>query len=248
MTTPTTRDLGPDQARALRPGSDHYLAYVGPPRQYDFMGATQFRLLTTLGLRETDKVLDLGCGSLRAGRLLIPYLLPDGYCGIEPNKWLIDDAIANQLGADMVRIKRPRFDGNADFKADVFETDFDFIVAQSIFSHATPGLVASALVNARRSLVATGLVACTFVVSATGDSASFDEGWIYPDCVTYTELEIESMFKQAELACIGIPWFHPRQRWYLAAHDAGQLPDEEGLAHLRGTVLRDPEFTSSLQR
>ncbi len=248
VTTHTTRGLGHAQARALKPGDDHYMAYVGPPAQYDFMGATQFRLLTTLGLRDTHKVLDLGCGSLRAGRLLIPYLLPDGYCGIDPNRWLIDDAIANELGEDLLRIKRPRFDDNAEFMVDVFATDFDFMVAQSVFSHATPGLVVHALANMRRSLAADGLIACTFVESATGDSDTFDEGWIYPGCVTYTEREIESMFERAGLAAVRIPWFHPRQRWYLGALDAAQLPARDDLVHLRGAVLRDPGFTASRQR
>jgi hypothetical protein len=88
-----TRGLSGEAALALPGGSRHFRAYVGPPRQFDFMGATQFRLLTTLGLREHHSVLDFGCGSLRAGRLLIPYLLPGRYYGLEPNRWLIEDGI-----------------------------------------------------------------------------------------------------------------------------------------------------------
>lgn len=65
------------EMRASQPGSENRRAYIGPPTQFDFMGATQFNLLTRLGLREDHTVLDIGCGSLRAGRLLIPYLLPD---------------------------------------------------------------------------------------------------------------------------------------------------------------------------
>ncbi len=67
---------------ALKPGDPHYRAYVGPPLEYDLVGASQFRLLTTLGLRAGHRCLDLGCGSLRAGRLLIPYLDPGNYFGI----------------------------------------------------------------------------------------------------------------------------------------------------------------------
>jgi hypothetical protein len=92
-----------------------YRRFVGPVDQYDFMGATQFRLLTTLGLREEHYLLDIGCGSLRAGRLLIPYLLPDRYHGIEPDKFLLDAGIANEVGTDLVRLKRPRFAHNSDF-------------------------------------------------------------------------------------------------------------------------------------
>jgi Methyltransferase domain. len=246
--TTNTRNLDRDDARQLRPGEDHYLAYVGPPGQYDYMGATQFRLLTTLGLRESHRVLDLGCGSLRAGRLLIPYLLPDCYHGIEPNTWLVDEAIEHQLGRDILRIKRPRFDANSGFRADVFGVHFDFIVAQSVFSHATPELIATALKNMRGSLAPGGLIACTFVEAPLGDSADFAEGWVYPGCVRYTAAEVASLFARAELSALRIPWFHPRQTWYLGALDAAQLPADDELRELGGAVLRDPEFKKSIVR
>ena len=62
MTQEETRHLPREKARSLAPGSAHYSAYVGPAGQWDFMGATQFRLLTALGLREHHRLLDLGCG------------------------------------------------------------------------------------------------------------------------------------------------------------------------------------------
>ena len=92
---------------SLKHGDKHYRAYIGPPLQYDFMGATQFRLLCSLGLRAHHQVLDLGCGSLRAGRFLINYLEPGNYCGIEPNKWLIDEGIKEQVGDSLIVIKKP---------------------------------------------------------------------------------------------------------------------------------------------
>ena len=48
--TPLENDI--EHSKQLRAGSEHYRAYVGPPKQYDFMGATQFALLFLLGLRE----------------------------------------------------------------------------------------------------------------------------------------------------------------------------------------------------
>lgn len=58
----------------LKPGDAHYGAYVGPPEDYDLIAAMSFNLLTTLGLRQHYTLFDVGCGSLRIGRLLIPYL------------------------------------------------------------------------------------------------------------------------------------------------------------------------------
>src|SRR6266536_2229601 len=93
----------------LTPGDSHYRAYVGPPQDYDLIAAMTFNLLTTLGLRQDHTVLDIGCGSLRIGRLLIPYLNNSNYCGIEPNKWLVEEGIRQETGQDQIRIKQPTF-------------------------------------------------------------------------------------------------------------------------------------------
>ena len=116
------------------------------------MGATQFRLLTALGLREHHTVLDFGCGSLRAGRLLIPYLLAGHYYGLEPNRWLIDDAIDRDIGRAMIDLKRPTFIDRSDYKAGAFGVSFDYIVAQSIFSHAGHDVVSTCLAEFKSCL------------------------------------------------------------------------------------------------
>lgn len=234
----------PVQARSgpLRPGDPEYRAYVGPPDQYDVMGATQFRLLCALGLRARHGVLDVGCGSLRAGRLLIPYLDPGNYCGIEPNRWLIDDAIEHQVGRDLIRIKKPSFDANDAFDAGVFSRRFDFILAQSIFSHCGPDLVARALASMRGALEPDGLIAATFV---EGHVDTDQPGWVYPGCVAYTAERIPRFAAAAGLFCAAIPWYHPRQTWHLFALDRSRLPSRAEAALLRGEVLGDPDFAAT---
>lgn len=236
---------GPGQpVAALKPGDPEYRAYVGPPEQYDFMGATQFRLLCALGLRARHALLDFGCGSLRAGRLLIPYLDPGNYFGIEPNRWLIDEAIERQVGRDLIRIKRPSFDGNDAFDVGVFGRRFDFIVAQSIFSHCGPDLVAKALAGMRGALGPGGLVAATFVA---GDRDEERPGWFYPECVAYTPRRVRTFADAAGLCTVAIPWFHPRQSWHLFASDRSRLPGPAEASLLRGVVLGDPEFAASVR-
>ena len=214
---------------------------MGPERHYDVLGASQFRLLCALGLRADHRVLDFGCGSLRAGRLLIPYLDPGRYFGVEPNAWLIEMGIEKELGADLVRLKSPRFDHNAEFLVDGFGQSFDFILAQSIFSHCGPDLVARALINFSGSLADDGLIAATFLNGIDYPGT----GWIYPKCATHSVASVQRMVEAAGLTAIRAPWFHPRQHWWLMARDADQLPDQRQLAHLTGVVLRDPDFRAS---
>lgn len=231
-----------DDPSNLSAGDHHYKAYVGPPGQYDFMGATQFRLLCTLGLRARHDLLDCGCGSLRAGRLFINYLEPGHYCGIEPNQWLIEESIRNEVGDDLIRIKKPRFDHNSDFAAGIFGQQFDFIIAQSIFSHTGEDLLTPALRNFKAALKPRGLIAATFVEGLRNFSG---EGWVYPDCVTFRPARIRKLAREAGLAAVRIPWYHPRQTWYLLAHDKSRLPSCLMMKNLTGSVLFDPEFSES---
>jgi len=111
-------------------GSHHYRAFIGSSWLYDLVAAMQFNLLTALGLREYHYLLDIGCGSLRGGRLFIPYLLPGRYFGIEPETWLIEASIANEIGEDLIRIKKPTFSHDRNFTLTMFNQKFDFLLAQ----------------------------------------------------------------------------------------------------------------------
>jgi len=229
----------------LKPGDAHYMAYVGPPTQYDFMGATQFRLLCTLGLGAHHTLLDFGSWSLRAGRLFMNHLDAGKYFGIDPNKWLIEDCIANQLGNDLIHLKKPTFDYNDDFSVN-FDREFDYIVAQFIFSHTGSDLVKIALPNLLGVLNDKGIIAMTFV---EGPSSSMEKGWVYPDpgCVEFTPREIREFFRETGVFARKIPWYHPRQSWYLLAKCKDRLPDASMDSYLRGAVLTDPEFAKSVE-
>jgi SAM-dependent methyltransferase len=197
----------------LKPGDSHYRAYVGPPKDYDLITALTVGLLFAAGLREIHKLLDVGCGSLRAGRLLIPYLRPGNYFGIEPNRWLVEAGIKQELGRDLVELKQPSFSYVSDFSAESFGVPFDYVVAQSIFSHTYPDLAAVGLSGVARSLAPDGLLLATF---HQGEPEERGTGWIYPGVVTYRWEEIQRMATEAGLVARCVEWPHPRQSWFVA--------------------------------
>jgi len=199
-------------------GAHHYRAFVGPPEKYDLVSAMQFNLLTNLGLREYHYLLDIGCGSLRAGRLFIPYLLPAHYYGVEPESWLIQEGINNELGQDIIRIKKPIFSHDPNFNFQQFNVTFDLILAQSVFSHASQVQIKACLGNAASCLATEGVMAATFVTGANDYGGS---NWVYPDCVTYTLVKMQRLANELGLVAEAVDWPHPNgQTWLLIRHSS----------------------------
>ena len=237
------------RSKTLKPGSDHYRAYVGPPGQFDFMGATQFALATSLGLREEHRYLDVGCGSLRAGRFMMQYLLPERYFGIEPNDWLWKESLRSEIGEDIVRIKKPHFDTNSNFDFTVFGADFDMIMAQSIFSHTGRDLLEKGFSSAADVLAKEGLFIFTVLNEATPEYSRLEQGrertgWIYPQCVTFTSAEVAELGDRFGLVTQELPWFHPRQRWFRAVRKGDAIIDDADTAFRNGRILFDKRFAS----
>jgi hypothetical protein len=204
----TSRRLLP----GMRAGDRHYRAYVGPPEKYDLVAANQFNLLTSLGLRDYHYLCDIGCGSLRGGRLFIPYLLPGHYFGIEPNRWLVVDGIAHEVGDDLFRIKRPHFLADVNFSVTAFGRRFDFVLAQSIFSHADRLQMRRCLSQVALAMPNGTFAATAFIGTDSGDPA----GWRYPECRYFTESDLRSDAEEAGLSMEMLEYPHPNgQSWLL---------------------------------
>jgi SAM-dependent methyltransferase len=223
---------------------DEYRAFVGPPDEYDVIGAAQFALLYALGLRQDHRLLDVGCGSLRAGRLLIAYLEPGHYFGVEPNTWLVDEAVKGQVGKDLVDIKRPTFKATDRFDFSGLG-EFDFVLVHGVATNAGPTLVPIVLRAVRAALAPRGICAITFVHPGSADPnvvpVDPDDGsavpWLYPNCYAYERHAVERWVASASLFGGPIAWYHPRQTWWLLALAPEALPPPEFLRQLTGPTL-----------
>jgi SAM-dependent methyltransferase len=216
-----------------RPDAPDHRKFVGPTEEYDLMGATQFSLLCALGLRAGHRLLDIGCGSLRAGRLFIPYLAPGGYTGLEPNRWLVEDALDQDLGHDLVMRKAATFVYNDHFDSSGLEP-FDFVVAQSIASHTGPEMTRALIDSVRDALAPSGLAAVTFI---HGRHDSTREGWYYTGTVCYKRQTVARWLAEAGLHAVRLRWYHPRQTWWAIAHQGAPLPPRQLRLAARGPML-----------
>lgn len=215
--TPPISDARQSSDRDLSIEEYGHRAYVGPMAEFDVGAARQFNLLTMLlGLREYHHFLEIGCGSLRAGRLLIPYLMPDRYCGLEPNRWLVEAGLAKETGHDLRECRRPLFLHNSDFALRPFERVFDYILAQSIFSHTSQAQMATCLREAKAVLGPDGLFAASF---HEGEEDYDGNAWVYPESVTFRFETVERIAAEAGLRCEALAWGNQNmQRWVVFRH------------------------------
>ena len=185
---------------------------VGPAEHFDLISAMAFGLLTPLGLRERHTLLDIGCGSLRVGRLLIPYLGSGNYVGLEPNEQSLRIGAHRHVGEDLIRIKKPALIPSADPAEVPADRPYDFALAQSVFSHTGPKLTEGWIECAGARLAETGALLATHVPGPDIAPEGWTEGF-----VTHSD---ESMATRAEangMRFMPLEWRHPNQRWGLFA-------------------------------
>lgn len=94
---------------------------------WDQMGPLQFNFLLSKGLKPHHKFMDVGCGSGRAGRLLVNYLDNNKYIGIDHNQKLLD-AFRSHTEGEYELIHTSSF-------CAPYHHDVDFGIAQSVLTH-----------------------------------------------------------------------------------------------------------------
>jgi SAM-dependent methyltransferase len=104
---------------------------------WEEVGQMQIDFLSGEGLAEQHRMLDIGCGTLRGGRHFIRHLDPEGYTGVDISEGVIEAGKQLLVDEGLVE-KRPRLLANTagDLRFAMFTDEtFDFLLAQSVFTH-----------------------------------------------------------------------------------------------------------------
>ncbi len=147
-------------------------------------GSEAFHMLTQQGLLPRHCLLDFGCGALRVGRWLIPFLNKGNYFGIEPNLWLVEMARLEEMSEEAFAAKRPTFDGNEDFRLDVFDRRFDYVLISDIFMHAADHQIDTILEGVSQVLEPGGVCILDMLVDSKS-SPHWWTWWVYPHVIKH---------------------------------------------------------------
>jgi len=117
----------------------------GPVKDFTQMGRHQLEVLLHEGLLPESRVLDVGCGCLCGGYWIMRMVNPGCYFGIEPNETMLQAGLDHIVEPEVLTRAEPRFDSNDKFDFGVFGCQFDFVIARSIWSHASKAQITTML-------------------------------------------------------------------------------------------------------
>jgi len=115
--------------------SENYKKYLGGKAEvWELRGSFQLYFLKKMGLQPSCKLLDIGCGPLRAGIHLIKFLNQGNYCGVDYNESFIRAAkkIVEDKGLSE---KKPTLHAVKNFDFSCLNGNFDFAIAFSVLNH-----------------------------------------------------------------------------------------------------------------
>ena len=160
-----------DHVQGMVGEHEHRLA-IGS--MWDEIGRLQLEFLVKMGLTPTDRVLDVGCGCLRAGVRLVEYLDSGHYYGIDISQALLDVGYDVELRDASLQHKLPRENLylSGDFDATGFGVRFPFGIAQSVFTHLPPVYLKLCLTRLRPVIEESGALYATFFLVDAGWSRS----------------------------------------------------------------------------
>lgn len=185
----------------------NYKSFVGPEDKYDYLGP--FNFLVDQGLKSHHTFLDIGCGSVRMGKYLIPFLNRKKYYGLEPEKKWLAEGLQNEISKDILELKQPTFSHVSDFSLTEFDTGFNFVFARSVFIHCGVEQLKQCLSNLSPRMGPK----TKFYISITVSDETVEYPYIFKkrykysshQCVKYKEEDFMFILRQYNLIGVHIP-------------------------------------------
>jgi SAM-dependent methyltransferase len=126
------------------------------------IGQLQFEYATSHGLKPDMRMLEIGCGNLRAGRLFVDYLEPGSYYGMDISPDILFSA-QETIAAYDLKAKLPHLTLIKDLRFEFLPDEhFDFVHAHSVFSHSPVEVIDECFAHVGRVMTASGFFDFTF--------------------------------------------------------------------------------------
>jgi SAM-dependent methyltransferase len=185
---------------ALRSPAERRHMLAGPMQLWKMKRDFQIDFLRQVGLRPDQRLLDLGCATLRGGIPLIEHLDEGNYTGIEPRERVLEEG-RRELAAHHLQHKRPTLLVSGDLAEMNLGRRYDVIWAFSVLIHMPDDVLDSAMGFAARHLEPDGVFYATVNMGERWDSPGDWQGFpnvrrpleFYRDAAGRHGLDVEDM-------------------------------------------------------
>jgi hypothetical protein len=164
--------------------------------------------------------LEIGAGTLRAARFIIPYLDAGHYCGVEPNTESVRLGIEFELGPEMAKRKKPRFISRSDFVFHEFGEQFDYVLSYSVFPHAPPPQIPIIFKNAAKCFHDHSIMLATAVFAEDEEQIMDTQKWTGRPINRYSFARFQETARTAGLKLIRLGKVF--QDWFVAFKEENQ--------------------------
>ncbi|MET9431153.1 MULTISPECIES: class I SAM-dependent methyltransferase [unclassified Streptomyces] len=194
---PYLRRAGRDTLLRLRHGGDHIAYYravmasdtarspeaavggVASRERWLAIGQMQFDYLVSHGLRPDDRMLEIGCGNLRAGWRFIQHLNPGHYYGVDISPDILIEA-KKTLVQYGLQHKLPYLTPVDDLRLDFLpDGAFTVVHAHSVFSHSPLHVIDECLAHVGRIIAPGGFFDFTYDRTETTEHQVLGEDFYY---------------------------------------------------------------------
>jgi cyclopropane fatty-acyl-phospholipid synthase-like methyltransferase len=189
---------------------------------WDEIGELQFDFMVAQGLKPHHKLLDIGCGCLRGGVHFIRYLDEGNYYGVDKDPDLLKAGMSEAKMAGLgYRLFYLELDSK--FRFNQLNADFDFAIAQSLFTHLNLNEILLCLINLEKVISDKGKFYATYfratksnyskvITRQSVDGITIATHPAFSGSMHYCFDMLQWAAWHAGLECIPVDWDHPRQQ------------------------------------
>ncbi len=164
----------------------------------------QLDYLISQGLDPSSSLLDYGCGALSAGIYFIEYLDNHNYSGVDVSSQVLSEA-ERRLQKKGLFVKQPNlYLLNQDLSKVLNDKIFDYIWAQSVFTHMPPDDIHNFFRQIKFNMHKSSKMYTSFAITSQKPTQRRFKDWYYNK-----DFFIEEAFKNGFHVEFKNDWFHP---------------------------------------
>lgn len=169
-------------------------ARVGAPNVWKYTRKFQFQFLLDQGLEKTDKLMDIGCGTLRGGIPMIQYLNVGNYYGMDVRDEVLAEG-RKEIKTAKLEDKNPNLISFNHFSEVKLDVKFNVMFAFSVLIHFEDKIAENCFQFVSKSLVVGGVFYANVNVADYKDGVWLEFPVVFRSQEFYNDLAVKNGMK-----------------------------------------------------